>query len=80
MVEHNDIFARHRLAINNRLKVKQIPKDASLVYPQSSPIPINLEEDLTVDFAIIHRDGNFTTLPISTLASMKTKWLIASFC
>ena len=57
IVEYNDIFARHRLdiGINNHFKVKLTPKDERPVYTQSLQVPINLNEDLTVELALMHR-------------------------
>ena len=71
IVEHNDIFARHRLdiGINNSFKVKLTPKDERPIYRQSLPVPINLKEDLTVELALMHRYGIITTLPFSKNAS-----------
>ena len=71
IVEYNDIFARHRLdiGINNNFKVKLTPKDERPIYTQSLPVPINLEEDLTVELALMHGYGKITTLPFSKYAS-----------
>ena len=55
--EMNDIFARQRLDIgmNTQFKVSLTPKDDKLFYTLSLPVPIILKEDLTVEFALMHR-------------------------
>ena len=55
IVEYNDNIARHRLdiGINNIFKVKLTPKDERPIYTQSLAVPINLEEDLTVELALM---------------------------
>ena len=71
IVEYNDIFARHRLdiGINNNFSVKLTPKDERPIYTQSLPVPINLEDDLTVELALMHGYGKITLLPFSKYAS-----------
>ena len=71
IVEFNDIFARHRLDIgmNTQFKVSLTPQNDKPVYTQNLPVPINLNEDLTVELALMHRYGIITTLPFSKYAS-----------
>ena len=71
IVEFIDIFARHRLDIgmNTQFKVCLTPKNDIPVYTQSLPVPINLQDDLTVELALMHRYGIITTLPFSEYAS-----------
>ena len=71
LVEFHDIGARHRLDIglNEELNVKLTPKDDSPAYSQSLPAPINLEEDIFVELAMLHKYGIITTLPFSKYAS-----------
>ena len=70
LVEFHDIFARHRLdlGMNEDLKVKLTPKDDSPAYGQSLPSPINLKEDIFVEYALLHCYGLLTTLPFSKYA------------
>ena len=71
IIEHNDIFVRHRfdIDINADFKVKITPKNENPVYTQGLPVLINLKEDLTVQQALMHRYGIVTTLPFSNYAS-----------
>ena len=71
LVDHHDIFARHRMDIgmNTEFKVKLTPKDDKAVYSQSLPMPIHLKEDLIVELALMHKYGIITVLPSSKLAS-----------
>ena len=71
LVEFNDIFARHRLDIgmNNQFKVCLTPKNDKPVYTQSLPVLINLNDDLTVELALMHKYGIITTLQFSKYAS-----------
>ena len=70
-VEFHDIFARHRfdIGMNEDFKVKLTSKDDSPAYSQSLPTPINLKDDILVEFALLHRYGIITTLPFSKYAS-----------
>ena len=45
------------------------PHDDRPAYSQSLPTPINLKDDITVELALLHRYGIFTTLPFSKYAS-----------
>ena len=67
IVEFNDIFALYRLDIgkNTQFKVSLTPQGNKPVYTQSLPVPINLNEDLTVELALMHRYGIIATLPFS---------------
>ena len=67
IVEFNDIFARHRVDIgmNTQFKVCLTPKNDKPVYTQSLPVSINLNDDLTVELALMHRYGIITTLHCS---------------
>ena len=71
LVEFHDIFARSRFDIymNKKFKVRLTPKDDSFAYIQSLPTPINLEEDVLVELALLHRFGIITTLTFSNNAS-----------
>ena len=71
LVEHHDIFARHRMdtGMNTEFKVKLTPEDDKAVYSQSLPMPIHLEEDLIVELALMHKYGIITVLPFSKYAS-----------
>ena len=71
LVEHHDIFARHRMDIgmNTEFKVKLTPKDDKAVYSQNLPMPIHLKEELIVDLALIHKCGIVTVLPFFKYAS-----------
>ena len=70
IVEFNDIFACHRLDIGNMpFQNSLTPQDDKPVYIQSLPVPINLKEDLTVELALMHRQGIITTLLFSKYAS-----------
>ena len=53
LVDHHDIFARHRMDIgmNTEFKVKLTPKGDKAVYSQSLPMP---KEDLIVELALTH--------------------------
>ena len=67
LVEFHDIVARHRfdIGMNEEFKVKLTPKDDSPAYSQSLPAPINLQEDILVELAMLHKYGIITTLPFS---------------
>ena len=69
--EFHDIFARHRfdIDINREFKVKLTPNDDRPAYRQSLPTPINLEDDNTVELALLHKYGIITTLLFSKNAS-----------
>ena len=71
LVEHHDIFARHRMDIgmNTEFKVRLIPKDDKAVFSQSLPMPIHLKEDLIVELVLMHKNGIITVLPFSKYAS-----------
>ena len=71
LVQHHDVFARHRFDIgtNREFKVKLTPNDDRPAYSQSLPTPINLKDDITVELAQLHRYGIITTLPCSKYAS-----------
>ena len=45
------------------------PKDDKAVHSQSLPMPIHLEENLIVEFALMHKHGIITVLPLSKYAS-----------
>ena len=67
LVEFHDIVARHRfdIGMNEEFKVKLTPKDDSPAYSQILPAPINLQEDILVELAMLHKYGIITTLPFS---------------
>ena len=66
LVELHDIFARHRFDIGTN-GVKLTPDRPA--YSQSLPTPINLKDDITVEFALLHKYGIITTLPFLKYAS-----------
>ena len=70
-MELHDIFARHRfhIGINTEFKVQLTPLDNRPAYSQSLPAPINLEDDILVELALLHKYGVITTLPFSKYAS-----------
>ena len=57
LVDHNDIFARHRfdVGVNQHFKIKLTPNDERPAYSQSLPIPNNLKGDITVELALLHK-------------------------
>ena len=71
LVEFLDIFARHRfdIGMNEELTIKLTPKNVSPAYSQSLPTPVNLKNDLLVEFALLHQYGTITTLPFSKYAN-----------
>ena len=71
LIDFHDIFARHRFDIgtNREFKVKLTPNDNRPTYSQSLPTPINLKDDITVELALLHKNGIITTLPFSKYAS-----------
>ena len=71
LVEFHDIFARHRfdIGINTEFKVQLTPLDNRPAYSQSLPAPINLNDDIHVEIALLHKYGVITTLPFSKYAS-----------
>ena len=71
LVEFHDIFARHRFDIlmNEEFTVKLTSRDNSPAYSQSLSTPINLKEDILVEWALLHKNGIITTLPFSKYAS-----------
>ena len=71
LVDYHDIFARHIMDIgmNTEFKVKLTTEDDKAVYSQSLPMPIQLEEDLIVELALMHKYGIITVLPFSKHAN-----------
>ena len=71
LVEFHDILAGHRfdIGMNEEFKVKLTPKADSPANSQNLPTPINLMEDILVEFALLHGFGTITTLPFSKNAS-----------
>ena len=67
LVEHHDIFARHRMDIG--MNTEFTPKDDKAVYSKSLPMPIHLKEDLIVELALMQKYGIITVLPFSKCAS-----------
>ena len=55
--------------MNTDFKVKLTPKDNKAVYSQSLPLPMNLKEDLIVEWVLMHKYGIITVLPFSKYAS-----------
>ena len=55
--------------MNTQIEVSLTTKDNKPVYTQSTPVPINLEDDLTVELDLMHRYGIITTRPFSKFAS-----------
>ena len=60
---------QNRYLMNSEFKVKLTPKDDKAVYIQSLPMPIHLEENLIVEFAVMLKYGIITVLPFSKYAS-----------
>ena len=71
LVQYHNIFARHRFDIdtNKEFKVKLTPDDRP-AYSQSLPTTINLQDDITVELALLYPYGIITTLPFSKYASL----------
>ena len=71
LVNYRDIFARHRMdhGMITKFKVKLTPKDNKAIYSQNLPMLIQLEENLIVELALMHRYGIITILPFSKYAS-----------
>ena len=71
LIEFHDIVARHRfdIGISREFKLKLTPNDDGPAYSQSLPTPINLNDDITVELALLHKYGIVTTLPFSKYAS-----------
>ena len=57
------------LGMNTEFKVKLTPKDDKAVNSQSLPKPIQLEEDLFVGLALMHKNGINAVLLFSKYAS-----------
>ena len=74
LVQYHNIFASHRMdnGMNTEFKVKLTPKDDKNVYSQKVPKPIHLKEDLTVELALMHKNGVITVLSFSKYASPKS--------
>ena len=69
IVEFNNIFARHKSRHWHEHAMQSQSNADKLVYTENLPVLINLEEDLTVELALMHRYGIITTLPFSKSAS-----------
>ena len=71
LAENHDILARHRMDIgmNTEFMVKLTTKNDKAVYSQNLPMPINPQEDLIVELALIHKYGVITVLMFSKYAS-----------
>ena len=71
LVEYLDVFAKHAMDIgmNTEFKVRLTPKDDKAVYSQSLPMPIHLEKDLNVEFALKRTYRSITVVPFSKYAS-----------
>ena len=79
LVKYHNIFARHRLdiSINIVFKIKLTPKHDDPMYAKSLPTPMNLQDDLLVELALMQEYGIITTLPyskysLSTFAQRKS--------
>ena len=72
LVEYHDISARQRMGIrkNAEFKVKLTPIDDKPFYRQNLQMPIHPEEDLIIQFALMHNYGIITVLPFSKYASL----------
>ena len=68
--EFNDIFAPHRfdIRITTEYKVQLTSIDNRPAYSKNLPAPINLEDDILVEVALLHKYGIITTLPYSKYA------------
>ena len=72
LVEHHNIFARHRMDIglNTEFKVKLTAKDNKALYSQNLPMPIHVKEDLYVELALMQKYGIIKVLAFSKYASL----------
>ena len=70
-MQFHDIFARHgsEIGINTEIRVQVTPLDNRPAYSQSLPAPINLNDDILVELALLHKYGIITILPFSKYAS-----------
>ena len=59
LVDYHDIFARRKMDIGKKteFRVNLTPRDDKAVYCQSLPMPIHLEDNLIVEFALMHNYG-----------------------
>ena len=57
------------IGMNTEFKVKLTPKDDKVVYRQNLHMSINLEEDLIVELALMHKYGIITVLQFSKYAN-----------
>ena len=66
LVEHHDIFPRHRMEIgmNTEFEVRLKPKDDKAVYSQSPPMPIHVKEDLIVELALMQQICDYHSLAL----------------
>ena len=55
--------------MNEEFTVKLTTKGDSPAYSQSLPTPVNLKREMFVGLALLHKNGNITTLPFSKCAS-----------
>ena len=71
LVDFHNIFARHRfdIGMNEEFKVNLTRNYNSSAYNQSLAAPINLKEDILVEFAMLHKYGIFTALSLTKYAS-----------
>ena len=67
LVKIHNTFARHRfdIGINIEFKAQLTPLDNRPAYSQSLPAPINPNDVVLVELALLHMYGIFTTLPLS---------------
>ena len=72
LIKFHNLFARHRFDIgtNREFKVKLTPNDDRPAYSQNLPTSINLRDDITLEFALLHKYGIITTLLFSKYASL----------
>ena len=84
LVEHHDIFARHRkdIGMNTEFKAKLAPKDDKAFYCQNLPMPFHLKEDLIAELALMHKYGIITVFKIrkSHFCREETQREITSLC
>ena len=71
LVEHHDIFARHRMDIGMKteIKVKLTPKDDKVVHSQNIQMPNHLKKHLIDELVRMHKYEIITVLPFSKYAS-----------
>ena len=57
------------IGLNTEYKVKPTPRDDKAKYSKNLPMPIHLKKELSVELALMHKNGIVTVLPFSNYAS-----------